>query len=185
MPNLDTYSYRWSPLEQHHNFYKKNHWSHPCNAPCKVFNVIHFQASPPMLNMYPPIILLLTSKRSHLFFPNPTHRTEIGRRLLIATHLDQPNNGSNQKQVLGFALCLLPASSASCSKNGGLQPFCWAKLAHFDFSSSKICWTVHQWGCFTKVLSSPFRWPCCKWNSCLHKAKLRLSLWLNFLSRLE
>ncbi len=84
------------------------------------------------------VILLLTSKTSHLFFPNPTHKTEIGRRLLIATDLHKSNNLANQKQVLSFALPFASLSIVYQKKNGGLQPICRAKLACFEFSSSKI-----------------------------------------------
>jgi len=52
-------------------------------------------------------------------------------------HLHKSNNLANQKQVLSFAL---PFASLSIvyKKNGGLQPIWRAKLACFDFSSSKI-----------------------------------------------
>jgi len=117
-PNLDKYSYRWSPLEQHHKFYKKitdsHHTKH--HARCSMsFTFRHLH----QCSICTRVILLLTSKMSHLFFPNPTHKTEIGRRILIATDLHKSNNLANQKQVLSFAL---PFASLSIvyKKNGGL-----------------------------------------------------------------
>jgi hypothetical protein len=74
-----------------------------------------------------------------------------GRLLLIATHLDQSNSLTNQEQVLGFARPFIRVSKLC--KNAGPKPFCWAKPACFDFSSSLhpilICrsHTQHQWSC--------------------------------------
>jgi hypothetical protein len=74
------------------------------------------------------------------FFPSPPIKLkpglQKGGRLVIATHLDQSNYLANQEQVLGFAV---PFTSLSkLCKNAGPKPFCWAKLACFDFSSSNF-----------------------------------------------
>jgi hypothetical protein len=54
---------------------------------------------------------------------NPTHKTktgtEIGGRLLKATHVDQSNYPANQQQVLGFAVPI--TSVRKMGKN------CWVK----------------------------------------------------------
>jgi hypothetical protein len=48
-----------------------------------------------------PATIFVTSKISYLFFPNLTQKTETstakGRRLVIATHLDQSNHLANQQ----------------------------------------------------------------------------------------
>ncbi len=74
-----------------------------------------------------------------------------GGRLVIATHMDQSNHLANQQQVLGFAVPF--ASLGILCKNAGLKPFCSAKQAGFDFSSTKLCCTVHFWSC------SNYTWP--------------------------
>jgi hypothetical protein len=91
----------------------------------------------------------ITFKITYLLFLNLMHKTETGtargERLLIATHLDQLNHLANKQQVLVFAV---PSAGFSIlCKNAVLKLFCWAKLACFDFSSFKICCTVHCWCC--------------------------------------
>jgi hypothetical protein len=49
------------------------------------------------------------------------------------------------QQVLGFAVPF--ASLGILCKNAGLKPFCSAKQAGFDFSSTKLCCTVYFWSC--------------------------------------
>jgi hypothetical protein len=70
-----------------------------------------------------PAIVFLTSKISYLFIPNFTHNTETatakGRKLLIATHLDQSNYLVNQQQVLGFVVPL--ANLTTILVNAGLK----------------------------------------------------------------
>ncbi len=71
----------------------------------------------------------------------------IGGRLLIVTHLDQSFRLSNQKQgpvVRSYLLhsslasTLVRASANRKNKNTRPKPFCWAKLAYFDFSSFNL-----------------------------------------------
>ncbi len=94
-----------------------------------------------------PATIFLASKISYLLFSNLIHKTETGTwkggRLLIETRLDQSNHVANQQQVLSFAVSF--ASLSILCKNAASKPFCWAKLAYFDFSSSKVYCTVHWW----------------------------------------
>jgi hypothetical protein len=91
------------------------------------------------------------SNKSYLFFPNLTHKTEIGTRkggrLLIATHLDQSNHLANQQQVLGFALPFaslnIPCKNAGHAKIVGQSYFAEPNQHCSDFSSSKIICPVH------------------------------------------
>jgi hypothetical protein len=53
--------------------------------------------------------------------------------------MDQSNHLANQQQVLGFAVPF--ASLGILCKNARLKPFCSAKQAGFDFSSTKLCCT--------------------------------------------
>ncbi len=73
-------------------------------------------------------------------FSNPTHKTktgtEIGGRLLIATHLDQSNYLTNQHEMLCLAVPF--TSLIKLCTNAGPKPFCWAKLTCSDFSSSEF-----------------------------------------------
>jgi hypothetical protein len=93
-----------------------------------------------------PAKIFLTSKFSYLLFSNPTHKTklellQIGGRLLIATHLVQSNYLANQQQMLGFDV---PFTSLSkLWKNAGPEPFCWAKPAYCDCSSSNFNLQAH------------------------------------------
>jgi hypothetical protein len=87
---------------------------------------------------------------SNPIFPNLTHKIETGtakgRRLLIATHLDQPNHLANQQQVLGYVVPF--ACLTVMYKNTGHKAFCCAKPTCFDFSSSTVYGMVHQWKCY-------------------------------------
>ncbi len=73
-------------------------------------------------------------------FSNPTHKTktgtEIGGRLLIATHPDQSSYLTNQHKMLCLAVPL--TSLSKLCTNAGPKPFCWAKLTCSDFSSSEF-----------------------------------------------
>jgi hypothetical protein len=103
-----------------------------------------------------PATIFLTAKISYLLFPNLTHKTETGTakggRLLIAILLNQSNHLANQQQVLGFAVPF--ATLSILCENAGSKPFCWGKLACFDFSSSKICCTVQWWNWSGKGFNS-------------------------------
>ncbi len=72
------------------------------------------------------------------FFPtlliNLKLALQIGGRVLIPTQMDQTNGAPNQQRVLSFAV---PLTSLYISfKKTRPRPFCWAKPAYFDFSSS-------------------------------------------------
>jgi hypothetical protein len=74
------------------------------------------------------------------FLPTPPTKLklglQIGVRVLIVFHLDQSIYIPNWQQVLGFAV---PATSLSkLCRNVGPKPFCWAKLACFNFSLSNF-----------------------------------------------
>jgi hypothetical protein len=88
----------------------------------------------------------ISHKSSYFFLSLQLHPTklklglQIGGRLLIANPLDQSLWLTNQKQggeIRCYALlCLLPPASENYAKVLSPKPFCWAKLAWFDFSSS-------------------------------------------------
>jgi hypothetical protein len=89
----------------------------------------------------PPKIFLISKFSYYLLLSNPsqnlklgTRLQQIGARLLTATHLDQSNYLVNQ--TAGVMLCCpcYRLVVREC-KNAGPKPFCWAKLACFDFSS--------------------------------------------------
>jgi hypothetical protein len=98
-----------------------------------------FGASLAVVNMWPCKNISQIQVQLSTFF-NPTHKTktgtEIGGRLLTATHLDQSNYLTNQHEMLCLAV---PFTSLSrlCT-NAGPKPFCWAKLTCSDFSSSEF-----------------------------------------------
>jgi hypothetical protein len=84
--------------------------------------------------------IFLASKFSYLLFPNPPLKLKLalqkGWKLLIGTHLDQSNYLANQQEVLDFAVQF--TSLIKLCKNVVPKPFCSAKPACFDFSSSNF-----------------------------------------------
>ncbi len=74
------------------------------------------------------------------FFPTPQlilkPGLQLGGRLLIATHLYRSTYLANQQQVLGLDVHL--TSFSKLCKNARPKPFCCAKPACFDFSSSNF-----------------------------------------------
>jgi hypothetical protein len=107
------------------------------------------RASPAVLSMWPfshPSLVIY-------FFQTPPMKLklglQIGEILLIANHLDKSLWSANQKQgaadhisynllwqVWSFAVPF--TSLRKLCKIAGPKPFCWAKLACFDFSSSSF-----------------------------------------------
>jgi len=104
------------------------------------------RAAPPMLSMWP-----CNSIFQIQYFSTSAIKLKLGtakgRRLLIATKLDQPNHLANQQQVLGYVVAPF-ACLTVMYKNTGHKAFCWAKPTCFDYSSSPVYCMVHQWKCY-------------------------------------
>ncbi len=112
---------------------------------------------------------------NYFLFFNPTHKTKTGtanrwettKKTTWTNYYDSPiRNREHQsdhiyytllRQVLGF---VVPFTSISkLCKNAGPKPFCWTKLACFEFSSSNFNLQGHILSTGGVVLSS---WSVCK-----------------------
>jgi hypothetical protein len=105
--------------------------------------------------LHPDLLCMVTSKFSYILFSNPAHKIETETvqtcgRLLIANYMDQSLWLANQKQGAAVRSYLSHSSLAGvrlgCAfyqpqqivQNAWPKPFWWAKLAYFDFSSSRF-----------------------------------------------